>query len=505
MNKFSILVFTLFTLSISAQIDNEANFYTVVGNADYNLTLVSDNNFATDDSDDLQDDIDEIETNGGGVLTIPAGNYSFGNVNLKSNVHIEINENAVIRPFYEIPASGKLKNYAIFKLGSNTNPIENVSIINPSGLKFQVDLTHNINPNVAVVNCIKVTNFLVANFNVEDSYTKFSSVTMGGDFYNNVYAFPTNGIVKDFNINNAHYGYGTVQTQSAKNILFKNLSGTGGATLRLETGATALNDLQVVGEPRVGGLDEIVARNISNTNGNSAVMISPHAIHNGTVDVEGVTMVSSGFAVRVEGGFISNDYDQTIGLTDGTFESVRIKDVTATYGVIAELKTKHYKYYPPEITGSTTEASYLEAGEKRVYIGESVAAVLAETDYACTNGIQTVVIEAPIVANGFDYQEPVIPEEYVNLNCSTLGIGDSVEEGFFELFPNPTSEVLRIKSLRPLEAVIVFNASGGIMLNKIDKLGEFEGNIDVSNLSKGVYFVQVFVGRNFFTKKILIK
>ncbi|MCL7754588.1 T9SS type A sorting domain-containing protein [Polaribacter sp. Z022] len=513
LNKY-ILIFILLKSVLSfSQIDNEANFYTPIANANYHKNLVTDYNvdinFATDDSSKTQTAIDDISTNGGGVLTIPSGNYSLGDINLKSNVHIKIDENAVIRPFYEIPSDGKLKNYAIFKLGSNTNPIQNISITSLSNNRFTVDLTNNNNPNVAVVNCQKVTNFKIANFNVLDSYTKFSAVTTGGDDYNGSYLFPKNGVVKDIDVQNAHYGYGVVQTQSAENMLFKDLSGTGGATLRLETGFTGLNNLQgsnlSSGVKRIGGIHKMVARNISCTNGNSALMVSPHAMHNGTVDAEGIHSISAGFAVRVEAGFISNKYDQTIGLTVGTFEQVRIKNVTATYGEKAEIKSKHFNYYPSEITPPTTVASYINENETKVYVGASIASVLADANYTCTNGVKTVIVEEPINGTGFLYQEDIIPAEYLTIDCSTLSNSDKgLKESLFNMYPNPTSNSLYFRNVEGLKSVALFTLSGTEVI-KLDKLRTSVVKLDLSNLAKGMYIVKCLIDDSYVIKKIILK
>lgn len=508
MKKTYIIIVLLSTAFLSAQIDNEANFYTAVANSNYNLPFSSDNDFNTDDSVAMQTAIDLIETNGGGTLNILPGNYALGNINLKSNVHLDFSNDVIIKPFYEIPSNGKLKNYAIFKLGSTTNPVENITISSSSGEPFTVDLTTNNNPNVAVVNLIKVSNFIIANINVLDNFTKFSAITTGGDYYNSVYIYPENGIVKDIDIQNAHYGYGTVQTQSAENILFKNLSSTGGATLRLETGYAGLNNLQgdnlPAGETKVGGLDKIVARNIANTNGNSAVMISPHAMHNGTVDVEGVTATSSGFAVRIENGFVSKKYDQTINLTDGTFEYVHVKNVTATYGNTAEIKAKHFKYYPSEITPPTQEASYLDASDTRVYVGAAVATVLAETGYACKNGVKKVWVEGPIINNGFLYQEDIIPAEYKILDCSTLSTSNfSLLDNTVQIFPNPSSNNINVKSKSLINSVEIYNISG-VLVKKVDNSGQNEVKIELINHQAGVYLIKVFTDKSVTTQKLIL-
>jgi hypothetical protein len=514
--KTGILFFAFTSIlsfqNLYSQIDKESNFYTEVAHANFNKNLVTDygvdNDFTTDDSDDLQDAINNVSSNGGGILTIPVGNYSFGNINLMSNVHLNIDENAVIRPYYEIPSDGKLKNYAIFKLGSNTTPIQNTSISSSSEERFTVDLTNNNNPNVGVVNCGKVSNFIVSNFNVIDDYTKFSAITFGGDDYAGTYVIPKNGIIKDIDIKNAHYGYGTVQTQSAENILFKDLSGTGGATLRLETGFTGLNNLQGInlpsGKKRVGGLDKIVARNISNTNGNSAVMISPHALHNGTVDAEGIHSDSAGFAIRIEGGFISDKYDQDIGLTDGTFEHVRIKNVTAIYGENAEVKGKHFNYYPSEITPPTAVANYIKEGEVKVYVGASVATVLADANYTCTNGLKTVVIEEPVVGSLFQFQEDIIPAEYLTIDCGALSIDThKLEENILKIYPNPTSNFINIKNGNNLNKINIYSISGQLVKSINSPVSLIK--VDVRELNTGIYFIHLKNNKTSSTQKMIIE
>ena len=416
---FLLFVMLFSTCVVNAQIDNEANFYTAGTNANFNRNLVThygaDNNFATDDSSTLRTAINDIASNGGGTLFIPAGNYSFANIYLQSNVHIEIDENAVIRPTDQADQ----KNYFIFSFGSDNSILENVSISGYNGKRFLVDLRYTNNPNVTVIGCGAVKNFLIAHMDIEDAQTKFSKIGMGGTFINNVYVYPTNGIVKDVNVNNAHYGYGTVQTQSAEHVLFKDLSGKGGATLRLETGFVGLNNLQgdnlPPGETKVGGLDNIVGRNISCDTGNCAVMVSPHAVHNGTVDIDGVVSVNSGFGVRIEGGFVNkNKYDMTINLTRGTFKYVKVRNVTATYGDTAELKSKHFNYYPEEISKPTTKSTY----SNLIFIGPSIAPVLADGNYICTNGVKTVDVDEDTVTSiGFLYQGKIVPADYETETC----------------------------------------------------------------------------------------
>jgi len=116
------------------------------------------------------------------------------------------------------------------------------------------------------------------------------------------YFMPLNGIVRSGSACNAAYGYEIIQLQAATNVLFKDLYGFGGAILRLENGYSKMNNVQY------GGNFDILARNIYIEQGNSTLMISPHAMYCGAADAVVIRSKGSGFDARIEGGFISKKY-----------------------------------------------------------------------------------------------------------------------------------------------------------------------------------------------------
>ena len=567
------LITTLFS---NAQIDSESNFYTYVSNSNYNKNIVLDysvdNDFDTDDSVAWQTAIDDISDNGGGVLTIPAGNYTIRNIDLKSNVHIEIDPDAVIRPFQVDDG----KNYSIFKLADGKERIYNISITcsDLTGLeeghicdafeagRYTVDLRQIVNNNVTVFAIRNAENFLVADFHVNDVYTDFSAVTLGttkvggysdgtikntlsgtdteilaafdlalimdSDYMTNVtighdihissieslisvndqqnakdmlapiiedltdtldeiaatgnlpgndteeelvdyyvdrlenymttmvnrsevatnYFMPLNGIVRSGSVCNAAYGYGTIQSQAATNVLFKDLYGFGGATLRLETGYSKMNNVQY------GGNFDIVARNIYSEQGNSTLMISPHAMHCGAVDAEGIRSKGSGFDARIEGGFISKKYCQDVGLEIGTYSYVKVVDVDAEFGMVAQLKSKHFHLMPDELVDDITDISQ-DGGES--VIGPSIATALNDANYICSaSGEQNVFLE-DVSQIGFEYQEPVIPEEYVPIVCENLSVGNVSDDGnTFTAFPNPNKGLVYLQKMLQFYAARLF-------------------------------------------------
>lgn len=71
-------------------------------------------------------------------------------------------------------------------------------------------------------------------------------------------------------------------------------------------------------------------------------------------------------------------------------------------------------------------------------------------------------------------------------SLSTVDIEDSVS--LFEVFPNPTADVLNFKIKNEIDCVEVFDVSGNLILkeNSLDS-----NSLSVSNLSSGLYFVKV--------------
>lgn len=351
------------------------------------------------DSEKLQKAIDDVSKSGGGMIYIPSGEYKLGNIELKSNVHLEIVKDAVIIPYVTKPG----KSLTIFSLDGN---ISNVSIQGKGG-KFSVKLETYV-PGVTVFRFGSMNNFMLSYFIVFDQLTKFSSLAFGiSKNEDGTYTRPKNGLIKNGDTKNALYGYGLVQIQAGENLLFENISCTGGATLRIETGLASMNDLQI------GGVDKIYGRNILCTDGNAGAMISPHAMHNGSVDIDGVTTTNCGFGVRVDNGFIAMKYKNP-NLTAGTFSKVVVKNVKATFGTTAQIKPKHYKYIPVYREKYITKKS-VDGNES--FIGPSITAVLNDVKtYASAVQISNVV------ADGFLCQKPIITEADVH---STMDCGVS--------------------------------------------------------------------------------
>lgn len=475
MNRMKItttIIALLVSLVLMAQ--NESDFYTPPSHTGVSKNLVTDYNAipndGKDDSEALQNAIDDVTTKtNGGKIYIPEGTYHLVFINLESNVHLEFDEEAIIIP----AADTSMGNYAIFQLGRDQDYIENVQISAKTG-KFTVDFRGVENADGRVVSLYSVDNFSVSDIVVLDELTKFSAVTGGISKHNNNYLKPKNGLVKNIEVHNAHYGYGVVQMQTGQKIFFKNLWGDGGVTLRFETGYNKMNLLQV------GGVYDFFGKNIYCENGNAAVMISPHATDNGHVEVDSIEAVNCGFAVRIGGGYANKEQD-SVGLDGGYFANTsKVSNVKATYGTTAQVKSKHFKYM------ACAERSLISAekgpdGES--YVAPSIAAIV-NTAEGTGDGKFTVTM-TNVESIGFPNQaKDILSDEDAVEDCSTAT--REIYSSDIEIYPTIVNDVVNIK-YEGTEALNyqLLNLSGQqIMSGVVDKY-----SLEIpSSLPAGLYF-----------------
>jgi hypothetical protein len=336
----------------------------------------------------LQSIIDSLSISGGGILIINEGTYILKQIHIKTGVHIRVHPNVV---FKSEPGN------ALFRAGYD-NDFENVnnwSFKSTNGEKFTFDFTNlKPNQNIRAFQLGNTNNFNLADFIVLDNYTKFNAVTteaVGSD----PAKFPKFGIIENLEIKKAHYGYGLIQSQVSQDILYRNLSGEGGVTLRLESGYKGIADRYLNDKTPIH--NNIYGRNISCINGAHAIMLSPHTIHQGIVDIRDITSISCEAAVSINFGFLSKNKNQfEPNHTPGTFsENSVIANVNAIYGVNAQVRGARLRHIPCNLRGYI---SITKNPDNESYKAPSLAAVyyLALEDYESFNtpkGSYKIVIE----------------------------------------------------------------------------------------------------------------
>ena len=84
----------------------------------------------------------------------------------------------------------------------------------------------------------------------------------------------------------------------------------------------------------------------------------------------------------------------------------------------------------------------------------------------------------------------------VGYNCNTASVDES-DVFLFSVYPNPAEELLHIDNSY-VKSAIIYNITGEKVLEVND-----QNRINVSSLSKGVYFIKVSDGINASTKKFI--
>ncbi|HMR42559.1 MAG TPA: T9SS type A sorting domain-containing protein [Saprospiraceae bacterium] len=81
-------------------------------------------------------------------------------------------------------------------------------------------------------------------------------------------------------------------------------------------------------------------------------------------------------------------------------------------------------------------------------------------------------------------------------------VTDPVYQRSSTIYPNPANEMVYWRGAVNAEKIVLKNATG-------QYLGDFpqpeRGEFDVSNLPAGVYFLEIFSGRNVFLEKLIVR
>lgn len=305
--------------------------------------------------------IDRV-TGVGGHVVVPPGNYNIMEIKLKNNVHLRIRRGAVLNSV----GAG-----VMFRIGSS-NLVRNVSVRGFQG-RCRINLKRPSNNNgVRAFFTQYARNVKLEHINITDAETVFSSIVMAwGGKKNETTAKDIRDVeIRNVDVTGAEYGYGLIQTHAARNCQFRNLKARGGATVRFET-----HDNRMLRE-RVGGVRNMTVNNITNTDGQAALMTQPHTARNGNVDVRGITSVGSSFGVLLERGFVNRKLRELdIGLTPGRFSKIKVRNVTATHTNKANPKFySHLKWYAKSRQSSVRVAPNSPGG----YRGPSITGIANE-------------------------------------------------------------------------------------------------------------------------------
>ena len=515
-------------------------FYTPTINNEDKISL-SPSSGTTDDTNRIQNVINQLSNINrtlpdgsvvkGGVLTLKNGTYRIRGLRLRSNVHVICFSGVTIIPFRTgdmIIADGTTANGC-----TDCEVVENFSFIGPSDTsRFTIDIASKLEPGNGS-RSFKIgnaRNFRIANINVIDNNTQFPTVeflpgktfgTVGpSDNRQQRAAAPTRGLIENITGVGYNPGWGVIQIQVGNTLYFRNIKGTGGATIRMESGlGTGLSTLNTENRT-ITKMNEIWGRFIEVRNGRCAVFASPHTHIQGFFDMRNITAVSSEFAVFLAKGFrtIGNPSrpDET-NFPIGTFLSNRstVRNITTTYGDGAQDRLQELRYMPCAIRSGATPT--LIPGTSVFYPGPSVAPIYNIANSGGDGSYNVNIIG--LTANGYrDDVVDIIDDQAKNdfENCVYTPIEDKIwipnaikntdnplQEGDgsealstdelhkgnkqISISPNPATDAIRISNA--LNSSISIYSATGALVKQISKLES--SPIDISDLNTGLYFIRV--------------
>ncbi len=144
----------------------------------------------------------------------------------------------------------------------------------------------------------------------------------------------------------------------------------------------------------------------------------------------------------------------------------------------------------PVVTASASPATTICAGDT-----VTLTAIGADT-YSWTNSVVNGVPFVPgatttYIATGTNTTTGCPDTAHVTITVDPCtGIGDPISNAGYSIYPNPTSNVLNIDGLANAKQLTLIDVTGKIIYNTTE-LNENTLKIDMTNASKGLYFIQV--------------
>lgn len=102
----------------------------------------------------------------------------------------------------------------------------------------------------------------------------------------------------------------------------------------------------------------------------------------------------------------------------------------------------------------------------------------------------------------FDYNAPIITN-VAQTTVAVLGLADYEMDNSIGIHPNPAKETVYIQGQHNLKEITVFDVNGRV-LNSISVVGsQLEKELDVTELTQGIYFVRVVSNKGQFVSKLI--
>jgi beta-glucanase (GH16 family) len=97
-----------------------------------------------------------------------------------------------------------------------------------------------------------------------------------------------------------------------------------------------------------------------------------------------------------------------------------------------------------------------------------------------------------------NFSESSMVIDYVRVYQNTTASTEDVFANKFSVYPNPSSDVLNIRTNEPIDKVELYNTIGQLIVAKKTT------NINISSINIGVYILKIYSGNRIVTKKVMI-
>ena len=101
-------------------------------------------------------------------------------------------------------------------------------------------------------------------------------------------------------------------------------------------------------------------------------------------------------------------------------------------------------------------------------------------------------------AIGPNFSQSSMVIDYVRVYQNTTASTEDVFANKFSVYPNPSSDVLNIRTNEPIDKVELYNTIGQLIVAKKTT------NINISSINIGVYILKIYSGKRIVTKKVMI-
>jgi PKD repeat protein len=142
----------------------------------------------------------------------------------------------------------------------------------------------------------------------------------------------------------------------------------------------------------------------------------------------------------------------------------------------------------------------------KIYNGNSTAAALIGT-YCGTNSPGMVEADNSENALTFEFHSDNSvngPGWRANINCTIIDHVTEIDPHRLDMYPNPNDgDLLKVESLQLIHQISIFSLSGELL--KSWNMNEKETEIDLKDLSSGVYLIKAFTQNGTSVEKLIIK